>query len=272
MIDLHCHMLPGLDDGAQDLDIALKMARIAVADGITMTACTPHIYPGRFDNTSAGIHEACERFQKELDASGITLQVTYGADIQVMPEMSEKLANGTLPTLNGSRYFLFEPPHHVSLPRLNDMIEETLHAGFVPIITHPERLFYIEDDYDSFVAAAHAGAWIQLTGGSLLGKFGRRAKSISERFLKDGFTHLLASDGHNLKKRTPELAKARDVATQLVGVEEANRLVKGRAAAVIADMDPHEILPPSGLGTNMKAKNLEEKTWLRKLFSRRPNA
>jgi protein-tyrosine phosphatase len=268
MIDLHCHMLPGIDDGARDLEMALKMARLAVADGITMTACTPHIYPGRFENTHAGIHEACEKFQRELDAAGIALQLTYGADIQVAPELTERLVDGTLPTLHGSRYFLFEPPHHVSLPPLNDMLEETLLAGFVPIVTHPERLFYVEADYDKFVEAAHSGAWIQLTGGSLLGRFGRRAKSVSERFLKDGITHLLASDGHNLKNRRPELGSARDVAARIVGEEEADRLVQQRPAAVIANTSPDNIPLPPGLGSSMRVVALDKKSWFSQLFSR----
>lgn len=268
MIDLHCHMLPGIDDGARDVDMALQMARLAVADGITMTACTPHIYPGRFENTSAGIREACEQFQRVLEAAKIPLQLTYGADIQVAPELTQRLADGTLPTLHGSRYFLFEPPHHVSLPRLNDMLEEVLLSGFIPIITHPERLFYIEEDYDHFVEAVHSGAWIQLTGGSLLGSFGRKAKSISERFLKDGITHLLASDGHNLKNRTPELGKARDAAAQLVGVEEADRLVQQRPAAVIANTAPDDVPLPPGLGTNAQVAATETRSRFHKLFSR----
>jgi protein-tyrosine phosphatase len=260
-------MLPGIDDGARNLDMALQMAKMAVADGITMTACTPHIYPGRFDNTLAGIREACAQLQGELDAAGIGLQLVYGADIQVVPELTQRLVDGTLPTLHGSRYFLFEPPHHVSLPRLNDMIEEALGSGHVPIITHPERLFYAQADYDQFVQAAHSGAWIQLTGGSLLGQFGRRAKSISERFLKDGITHLLASDGHNLKNRTPELSKARHAAARLVGVEEAERLVLQRPAAVIANREPDSIALPPALGRNARGPALAKETWFSRLFS-----
>ena len=268
MIDLHCHMLPGIDDGAKDLDMALQMARIAVADGITMTACTPHIFPGRFDNTPAGIREACQQFQAELVAAGIPLQLTYGADIQIAPDLTQKLLDGTLPTLHGSRYFLFEPPHQVSFPRLNDMIEDALLAGFVPIITHPERLFYVETDYDKFVEAARNGAWIQLTGGSLLGRFGRRAKRVSERFLNDGITHLLASDGHNLKKRTPELGKARDAAARFVGEEEADRLVQERPAAVIANTAPEDIPPPPKLGDNTHETTLKKRSWLDQLCNR----
>jgi len=265
-------MLPGIDDGAKDLDTTLQMARLAVADGITMTVCTPHIYPGRFDNTHAGIREACEQLQRELLAANIPLQLAYGADIQVAPELTQRLLDGSLPTLHSSRYFLFEPPHHVSLPQLNDMIEEALNLGFVPVITHPERLFYVETDYDKFVEAARSGAWIQLTGGSLLGRFGRRAKSVSERFLRDGITHLLASDGHNLKNRTPELAKARDAAARLVGAEEADRLVRLRPAAVIANEAPDNIPLPPGLGPNARAAAPKKQAWFTRLFSRPPTA
>ena len=240
--------------------MALQMAQLAVADGITLTACTPHIYPGMFENTHAGIREARDRFQQELDKAGIPLQLTYGADIQVVPELVASLKNGTLPTLHNSRYFLFEPPHHVALPHLADLVHNTLLSGFVPIITHPERLSYIEADYDKFVALAQQGAWIQLTGGSLLGRFGPRVKRITERFLSDGVTHLLASDGHNLKNRTPELSEARDAAADIIGAEAASQLVLERPAAVIANADPADVPQPR------RQLPTEKKKWFSRLF------
>src|SRR4249919_2472119 len=103
MLDLHCHILPGIDDGAVDLEMALQMARIAAADGITTIACTPHIYPGVYDNNATGIR------------------------------------NGRIPTLAASRYLLLEPPHHVAPPRFEDLVFEVMTAGYVPVITHPER-------------------------------------------------------------------------------------------------------------------------------------
>lgn len=269
MIDLHCHMLPGIDDGARDLDTALQMAQLAVADGITMTACTPHIYPGLFENTHEGIRQAVASFKEELKKADIPLEITYGADIQVVPELVQSLADGTLPRLHNSRYFLFEPPHHVSLPRMPDLIHNALLSGYVPVITHPERLTYIEDDYEKFVDAAHAGAWIQLTGGSLLGRFGPRVKKITERFLEDGVTHLLASDGHNLKNRTPELREARDAAAAILGEEEADRLVQERPAAVIANSEPGQVTPIPSLNPNavpLKPNKGKQKSWLGRLL------
>jgi len=260
-------MLPGIDDGARDLDMALKMAELAVADGITTTVCTPHIYPGLFPNTHEGIRQAVDGFRSELEKADIPLQLGYGADIQVVPELVQGLSTGTLPTLAGSRYFLFEPPHHVSLPRLGDLLHDALLSGYTPVITHPERLTYVEDEYDTFVEAARQGAWLQLTGGSLLGRFGPRVKRITERFLQDGVTHLLASDGHNLKNRTPELSEARTAAAGLVGEEESWRLVQDRPQAVIHNQPAAEVALPPGLDPNAPPASSGKKSWFTRLFS-----
>jgi len=245
MIDLHCHMLPGIDDGARDLATALAMAQQAVADGIRHTVCTPHIYPGLYDNSVAGIAAATSAFQRELDTAGIPLRVSYGADIQIVPELVAGLQSGQLPTLHGSRYFLFEPPHHIQPPGMLELIHSVVAARYVPVITHPERLTWAEGAYAQFAEAARLGAWIQLTGGSLLGVWGPRVKALSERFLQDGITHLVASDGHNLSNRTPTLGPARERLVALLGEAEAQRLVSERPAAVLADVPANEVSPPA---------------------------
>ena len=118
MIDLHCHLLPGIDDGPPDLATALEMARIAAAaDGITLTACTPHIYPGLYNNEADQILAAVAAVRLRLQEAGIPLEVTTGADIQLVPELLDGLNSGRFPTLHGSRYFLFEPSHHTVPPR-----------------------------------------------------------------------------------------------------------------------------------------------------------
>jgi protein-tyrosine phosphatase len=244
MIDVHCHMLPGIDDGARDLDMALFMARLAVEDGITTTVCTPHIYPGLFENTVEDIREAVVDFRQALQLAKIPLEVTYGADIQITPELVQGLRSGSLPTLHHSRYFLFEPPHHIAPPGMLDLLHNVILSGYVPVITHPERLSYVEEYYDQFLEAASMGAWLQITGGSLLGRFGPRVKAVSERFLAEGVVHLLASDGHNLKNRTPELSEARDAAALWVGEEEAQRLVQDRPRAILDNLEPGLVSPP----------------------------
>lgn len=246
MIDLHCHILPGIDDGAPDLDTALAMARLAVKDEITTIACTPHIYPGLYDNTQEGIQAAMEQLRQALAAAGIELELVMGADIQITPDLRKRLQHGEAPTLNGSRYFLFEPPHHVCPPRFSELAFDLSAAGYVPIITHPERLTWIGDHYRLFVDLALKGVWLQVTAGSLTGRFGRGARYWGERMLDEGLVHLLATDAHGLTRRPPLLGEGALAAEKWVGAEEARRLVEKRPQAVLADQAPDLVpLPPA---------------------------
>jgi len=248
MIDLHCHMLPGMDDGPQDLETALEMARIAHADGIEVTACTPHIYPGLYPNDTTIIKRQLAAFEASLAEAGIPLAVTYGADIHMIPEMAQGLSSGRMPTIAGSRYFLFEPPHYSVPFGFARILAGVLAKGFIPVITHPERLTWLDDEhYGWFIDAAAEGAWIQLTAGALTGRFGRGPRYWAERFLDDGVVHLLATDAHGTRRRPPLLAEAQAAAAERVGAEEADRLVRGRGLAVIEDRDPAQISPPPGL-------------------------
>jgi protein-tyrosine phosphatase len=244
MIDLHCHMLPAIDDGAGDLQVALEMARIAVADGIRVTACTPHIYPGLYENSGPGIRAAVAQLGEALRAAGIELDLVVGADVHLCPSLVDDLRSGHAPTLNGSRYFLFEPPHHVAPPRLENAVFGALSAGYVPVVTHPERLSWIESHYALFEQMVRQGAWMQVTAGSLTGRFGRRPRYWAERMLDEGLVHLLATDSHGATKRPPLLAEARDAAASRVGEAEALRLVEGRPRAILDDVAPAMVTPP----------------------------
>lgn len=243
MIDLHCHILPGIDDGAPDMETALAMARIAAADGIHTVACTPHIYPGMYENTAAGIAQATEGLRQALQQAGIALILTYAADTHVVPDLVQKLQQGSSPTFNGGRYFLLEPPHHVAPPNFEEYVFRLLAAGYVPIITHPERLSWIEQDYAVFERLAHHGAWMQLTAGSLTGRFGSNARYWGERMLDEGLVHILATDSHGVARRPPLLAEGMAAATAWVGAQEAQRMVSERPAAVLQNSDPAQVAP-----------------------------
>ncbi len=243
MYDLHCHMLPAIDDGAVDLEMALSMARIAYEDGIRTVACTPHIYPGFYENDAPGIRAAMVAFQHELEANGIGLTLVEGADVHLDPDLVQGIRSGRVPTIAGSRYLLLEPPHHVAPPRFEDSVFDLMAAGYVPVITHPERLTWVADHYDMFVRLASRGAWMQITAGALTGRFGRRVKYWGERFVGEGHTHILATDAHHPERRPPLLAEAREAAALLMGEEEATHLVHTRPAGIVADADP-ATLPP----------------------------
>lgn len=245
MIDLHCHMLPGIDDGSPDLETSLAMARMAVAEGVRVQACTPHIYPGLYENTAAGIRAAIRAFQAELDRHEIPLRLVEGADVHLQPDLVDAIRADRIPTLSGSRYLLLEPPHHVAPPRFDEALFELRAAGYVPVITHPERLSWIEDHYEAFVRAVDEGAWMQLTAGSLTGRFGRRPQYWAERMLDEGLVHLLATDAHDLHRRPPRLAEGREAAVRRVGEEEAQRLVLGRPQVIVDNQPAGAVAMPA---------------------------
>lgn len=244
MIDLHCHMLPGIDDGPQHLEVSLAMARMAVADGIAFTACTPHIYPGLYENERPGIEQAVEAFRLQLAEAGLPLQLGVGADTHLVPGLVGQIRDGLVPTLCGSRYLLLEPPHHVAPPRFNESLFELMAAGYVPVITHPERLSWIESHYPVLLEALRQGAWMQITAGSLTGRFGRRPRYWAERMLDEGRVHILATDSHHSDKRPPLLAEARHAAALRLGADEAERLVRTRPQAILDDLPPEQVPAP----------------------------
>lgn len=270
MIDLHCHLLPGIDDGAENLETAIQMARIAVADGIHTVACTPHIYPGLYPNTGPAIRRAVERFREQLASAGIPLTITCGADIHLTPDLASGLNSGALPSLHGSRYFLLEPPHHVAPPQLEETVFGLATAGYVPVITHPERLTWIEDYYDLFPRLVKGGAWLQVTAGSLTGHFGAAAQYWGERLLDEGLVHLLATDAHGVSNRPPVLSKGYQAAARWVGPEEADHLVKTRPSAILDDLNPAQTpLLPATINTMNTHAPVPRVSFIHRLFRHR---
>lgn len=264
MIDLHCHILPGIDDGPTSLDVSLAMARCAVADGIAFTVCTPHIYPGLYENTRDGIETAVQSFRQALADAGIALQLGMGADTHLAPDLSGGILAGRIPTLNESRYLLLEPPHHVAPPRLDEAVFNLLSAGIVPVITHPERLSWIEDHYPLMVTLVRQGAWMQLTSGSLTGRFGKRPRYWAERMLDEGLVHVIATDSHHIDKRPPLLAEGREAAARRVGEAEAWDMVRTRPQGILDNVAPAQLpLPPAPAPALAR-----ERGFLRRLFGK----
>jgi len=247
VIDLHCHLLPGVDDGAADIAESLAMARIAVADGIRIVACTPHISPGVYDNNGPGIRDAVEELAAALFDNGIDLYLLAGADVHLAPNMVEGLKNGRILTLAESRYFLFEPPHHIVPPRLEEVAAELLAAGYVPILTHPERLSWIDAHYASIRRLFAAGVWMQITANSMTGAFGKAPRYWADRMLDEGIVHIIATDAHSTGRRRPVLSAARAAAAARLGEAEADRLCETRPLGIIKNWAPDDIVSPPAL-------------------------
>jgi protein-tyrosine phosphatase len=235
MIDLHSHILPGLDDGPEWIEESVAMARMAVGDGIVMMACTPHILQGVYDNNTCTILRSIRALQKELHDCGIGLELALGADVHVAPDLPKAIDTGEIPTLNGSRYFLLEPPHHVLPPRLEVFAARLIKAGLTPIITHPERLTWISQHYAIIARLNAMGCMMQITAGSVTGAFGRTVRYYAERLLDEGRVDILASDAHNTNSRPPVLSRAREIVAQRVGHRAASRMVMECPAQILTD-------------------------------------
>jgi protein-tyrosine phosphatase len=243
LIDLHSHILPGVDDGAQSIDDALAIARMAVADGIHVMACTPHFMPGLYDNQANDIRGRVQQLNQVLIEQDIDLALVVGGDAHIRPDFLDALRRGDILTLHDSRYVLFEPPHVTAPQRLEELLFNVQMGGYVPILTHPERFKWIEQNYAMFENLARNGIWMQITAGSLTGRFGKRSKYWAERMLAEGLVKILATDTHNVTSRPPLLAEAAAHAERELGAEEARNLVVTRPQCVLENSDAASVPP-----------------------------
>ena len=236
MKDVHCHILPDIDDGPKGLEDALGMARIAADDGIRTVIATPH---GRRVMALGGkqaLEGRVRSFNDELRANNIDLTVVIGAEYLLSPELLEEARQGALISLNESRYLLVEIdflqyPHYTEEALFQLQLE-----GFTPILAHPERQADIQERPELLAGLVDRGVLSQITGGSLLGHFGRSAQRCAERLLKQNVAHLIASDGHSATgNRPPVMAKALTAVQRLVGEAAAHTLVVANPSAVLAD-------------------------------------
>ena len=243
MIDLHSHILPGLDDGAANLAMSVAMARAYVAQGVECVACTPHILPGLYHNSGPQIRADLRKLQQHLNSAEIPLRLVTGADNHMVQNFVTKLRCGQLLTLADSRYVLLEPPHHLAPPQLENLCFDVLAASYVPILTHPERLTWIEGSYHKIQRLAERGVWMQITAGSLLGRFGKRARYWGERMLSEGLVQILATDAHDISRRPPDLLQGRRAAEKLIGAQNSEYLVATHPMIVLSNSSPKDCTP-----------------------------
>ena len=255
MIDLHSHILPGIDDGAENVDMSIAMARASVANGVSVLACTPHILPGVYNNTGLQIRTAVAKLQQSLDELAIPLRLVAGADVHIAPSLVSAIRSGLVLTLHDSRYILIELPHHVAPPRADEFFFSMLAAGYVPIFTHPERLSWMHSSYDLLDRLVRSGVWVQITAGALIGSFGKRAQYLSEKMLADGFVHIIASDTHNTQRRPPVLGEAWEAARRLVGDKEAGHLVVTRPHGILRNESPSKLPLPTPVADENEPPN-----------------
>ena len=226
MIDIHCHILPKIDDGARDLQETLEMCRMAVADGITTIVATPHQQNGVYNNTSESILGQIETLKIALKEANISLEILPGADVYIDVNTVGKILQGKIMTINDTkRYFLLEFPAHTVPPNIEKIIDDLLLNNIIPVLTHPERILEIQENPLYVYELVSSGVLSQITAMSLTGGFGRRAKRCAKLLLQHNLVHVIASDAHSIDFRPPILSKAVRVASRLVGEERAIAMV-----------------------------------------------
>jgi protein-tyrosine phosphatase len=237
LIDLHCHLLPGIDDGPDTLVQALELAQLAVANGITHAVVTPHIHPGRYENDAASILQNVIGFRAAVEAEGIPLQLGFAGEVRLGVEVLEMVQNQDIPfygEVDGEKIFLLELPHSHVPPGSDKLIQWLLDRKIRPIIAHPERNKDIMRKRDKIQPFVEMGCLFQLTAGSITGSFGEQALEAARDLLEMGCITIIASDAHNVEYRPPRLDHGRDAAAQIVGAQLAAEMVNQRPAALVA--------------------------------------
>ena len=231
MIDLHCHILPQLDDGSRSLEESLAMARLAVQCGVTAMAATPHCADG-------GAREIRDRvllLREALEDSGIPLRLYMGMEIFGTENTLHLLQTGQLFTLNGSRYPLVEFSFHSDGQLETRILRNLCKAGLRPVVAHPERYAYIQYDPELLNQWHRMGCLMQINRGSLLGRFGSRAQAMATELVDRNFAALVASDAHSPRMRTPWMQDVRKHLIQEYGSDRARTLLLENPGRILKD-------------------------------------
>ncbi|MFQ5661083.1 MAG: tyrosine-protein phosphatase [Gammaproteobacteria bacterium] len=235
MIDLHCHLLPGIDDGPKTREDALELCRTAVSNGITRAVATPHITPGRYDNTFESITVVYNSFCEDLLEAGIALQLGMAAEVRLDPVIMDMVQSGSVPFLgeyDGEKLILLEFPHTHIPPGSSELIKWLLDQGIRPLIAHPERNGDVLRKLGKIEPFVKVGCLLQITAGSLAGVFGDLPRKRGIEMLKNDWVLIMASDAHNMHARLPDIEPGRAVAAAIVGEQQSWELVRERPLAI----------------------------------------
>lgn len=236
MIDLHSHLLHGVDDGAKTLAEGIALARMAVEDGIRIAVLTPHLHPGRYENQLSALRPKMDAFRQALAEAEIPLELRLGAEVRIGVESLELLLENEVPFIGayrGYRVMLLELPHQGIPVGGQRFIEKLVGLGIRPMIAHPERNKAVIAQPERLVALLEAGCWLQLTAGSISGRFGQHAQQTARYILENNWAHVIATDAHNLEFRPPLLSEGFRGAAAILGEQLAWQMVAQRPAEIL---------------------------------------
>jgi len=228
MIDLHCHLLPEVDDGAQSPSDSIALFEMAIADGITHMVLTPHVQPGRYNNTRSNLKAHFEKLQTLISEQQLDITISIAGEVRLCAEVLGLFANSDLPFIgkyNDADVMLLELPHEGIPPGSDKLVDWLIARGILPMIAHPERNKAIMRDITKVTPFLEKGCLFQLTAMSVTGKFGDAAHNIAHQFLENDWASIIASDAHNINRRPPILSEAYNLITEQYGNDYAKRLL-----------------------------------------------
>jgi protein-tyrosine phosphatase len=231
VIDIHCHPLPGLDDGAQDWEASLEMAEAAAWDGVTQWIATPHWTgtEGEVERVRAARDQLVERLEKKR----IPLRVHCGNEVILVPQLAESLKADRALTLAGSSYILLETAQFEGGAYIHSALFQLQSQGYRVILAHPERLRLWQRDLHDLRELVYRGCYLQVNAGSLMGAFGPEARKTAERLIKLEWVSFLASDAHSPDSRPPLLQEAVERCARLIGRPAATALVEDNPSRIL---------------------------------------
>jgi protein-tyrosine phosphatase len=263
MIDIHHHLLWGLDDGASSVEISIAMARIAQEEGITHIICSPHAN-GTYAYEPYLIFEKIDTLQRLLDREGIAVKLGRGCDFHMSYEnIQDAKLDPAKFSINGLGYLLVEIPDYGVSRGLTEIFYQLQLAGLTPILTHPERNPTLQSDPERLADWLRGGVLVQITAGSLLGRMGKQAERMSHDLLAKRWVHFLATDAHNTTSRPPRMRQAYDLVAEKYGSDYAHMLCTSNPLAALMGKPLQPQFEPLNL-----YENLEKKSWWQRLTGR----
>ncbi len=246
MIDIHCHILPGIDDGPDTMDESVAMCRMAEQDGIHTIVATPHFSPEMQHRTADDLFDRIGKLESALEREQIRVRILPGADVAIFPELPDRAARERHLTIGGTgKYLLAEFPFG-SVPRnWKDFLRALLDSGAVPVVTHPERHGWFLRHPEALYAIVEMGGMVQITAMSVTGGFGEDARRFCNFLLKHGLVHVIATDAHSIDSRPPLLSEAVNAASFQIPRERVMPLVTSIPAAIVEGR-PVQLPPPVG--------------------------
>ncbi len=237
--DLHCHILPGIDDGAKDLPQSLAMARLAVKDGIKTTVVTPHHLNGVYVNRAADILSALASLRESLIAEGIPLKLLPGCELHLVPELPDQIASGEAMTLgNLDKAVLVELPVHTVPMGAEHILEQIQCQGLTPIIAHPERNSQLRQTPEMLAEWIAMGCLGQVTAQSCTGQFGPQVQASARDMVSRGLIQIIASDAHRDRRRIPEISQGEAQVARWTNERTAELLARTFPLALANGQEP----------------------------------